>query len=250
MKKVYLKALLLSLFFMHTQSGMAKTFGGADATFLDDDSFVSVQDDSEMIQVATLYLGYYQTIKGKPSAWIVKGNFQTIRFDTFNILDHQIYSIGGGLYHQFNRENSLMLNLDLISKQFELDSLDGDVYKIKASLKQKIVTTCDVKESLILEYGDSASDSNTYTGMGLNATVTWAPMKGTSISAGVSWNKKIYEVEVADERTNQQFTISAAQSFMKSAYVRVGGTRKRNENNEDGYVFYNTLLNGSLGVKF
>lgn len=248
MKKTFFTVLLLC--FLPVQHGWAKTFGGADATLLDDDSFVSAQDDSELIRVSSLYMGHYQVIKGKPSAWILKGNFQAIRFDNYAILDHQIFSIGGGLYHQFNRKNSLMLHLDLISKQFELDPLDGEVYKTKASLKQKIAANFDVKETLTLEYGDSASDSNTYAGVGLNTTATWAPLKDTSVSAGVSWNKKIYEVEVADERSNQQLTLAVTQSFMRFAYLRVGATRKRNENSDNGYTFYNTLLNGSLGVKF
>lgn len=239
---------LLLMFVQHF--ALAKTFGGAEYTFLEDDSFVGAPEGSEEIIATTVFLGNYRALKNKPTALVLKGSVQSSRFDTVGILDNNIYGLSAGLFHKLDRKNSVITSLDFLSRRFDAEQLDGEVYKFKIALKQKQSSEFSMKETFAWEYGDSIQSANTYYGFSLGALANWLPVKRTAINAGISWNRKIYDVDVADVRTNQQLTFGIVQSLGKHLYLRLGFTRKRNQIIDLDREFYNTLLSAGAGVTF
>ncbi len=238
------------LLMVSQQLALAKTFGGAEYTYLEDDSFAGAPEGSEEITATTVFLGHYRSLKNKPTALVLKGSVQSSRFDTVDILDNNIYGLSAGLFHKLDRKNSVVASMDFLSRKFDADQLDGEVYKFKIALKQKRSTGFSMKETFAWEYGDSTQSANTYYGLSLGALASWLPVKTTAINTGLSWNRKIYDVDVADVRTNQQLSLGIVQSLGKHLYLRLGFTRKRNQIIDTDREFYNTLLSVGAGVKF
>lgn len=229
---------------------MAKTFGGAEYTYLEDDNFFGAPEGDEKIVATTVFLGHYQAIKNKPTALVFKGSVQSSRFDTIDILDNNIYGLSAGIFHQIDKKNSVVTSLDAQSRKFDIDQLNGETYKLKIAFKQKQSTSFNLKETLFSEYGDSTQAANTYYGFGLGVLATWIPVKSMAINTGLSWNRKIYDIDVADVRTNQQLTLGAVQALGKHLYLRVGVSRKRNEIIDSDRELYNTLFSAGAGLKF
>lgn len=238
---------------LHLPAAQAEMFGGLEAGYTRDTNFNGAPDGAprieENIASYTAYLGHYAPSASGRSAFIVKGDIQVNRLDKIPALDNTIYGVSVGTFHAFSRYNSMTSNLGVRAKRFDDSRRDGEVYALQFGFKQKTSDRFWFREGLVAEYGTAEVKSGEYTGYGANGSLNWKPGASTLLNLGLAWNRRVYDVLAADERTGKQVTLGLVQEFGKHVYVRVSATGLNNSAN-DGSKYDSKVYSAGLGLSF
>lgn len=242
-------ALLLSACFVPL--AYAEPFAGVDISYSQDDNFNGAPAGgiklTEEIMSYSAYLGTYVPRANRHSAWIFKGDAAANRLSQASQIDNNIYGMSGGYFHRFSKAHSLTTNLGARAKRFDDARRDGEVYSASLGLKQNTSATFWFREGISYEYGTAKVKSGEYNGYGVNGSLNWKATSSTLLTAGLNWNKRLYDVLVADERTGTQGTLSLVQELGKHAYLRGSLTRQKNSTNA-GNEYESTVY--GLGIGF
>lgn len=241
-------ALLLSACFVPV--AYAEPFAGVDIAYSHDDNFNGAPaggvKQTEEIMSYSAYLGTYVP-RANHSAWIVKGDASVNRLNEASQLDNNIYGVSGGYFHRFSTAHSLTTNLGARAKRFDDKRRDGEVYSAQLGLKQNTSAAFWFREGIGYEYGTAETKSGEYYGYNVNGSLNWKAASSTLLATSLGWNRRIYDVLVADKRTGMQGTLSLVQELGKHAYLRASLTRQRNSTNADTEYESNVY---SFGVGF
>jgi len=231
----------------------AGVFGGFDLGYVRDSNFNGAPDGAlqleENITTYTAYLGHYTPLAGGSSAFIIKGDLQLNRLDETPSLDNNIYSVSAGTFHAFGARHSMTSNLGVRAKRFDDSRRDGAVYALQFGFKQKMNDRFWFREGLIGEYGTAEVKSGEYTGYGVSASINWKPASSTLLNFGLAWNRRVYDVLAADERTSRQATLGLVQELGEHVYARASATRVSNRANDDS-KYDSNVYNIGIGLSY
>lgn len=249
------RQLLASVFIpiLHLPVAQAGVFGGFDVGYVRDSNFNGAPSGAleleENITNYTAYLGHYTPLAGGRSAFIVKGDLQLNRLDETPALDNNIYGVSAGTFYAFGARHSMTSNLGVRAKRFDDSRRDGEVYALQFGFKQKMNDRFWFREGLIGEYGTAEVKSGEYTGYGASGSLNWKPASSTLLNVGLAWNRRVYDVLAADERTSKQATLGLVQELGEHVYARASATRVSNRAN-DGNTYDSNVYNLGIGFSF
>lgn len=231
-------------------AAQAEMFGGGEVGYARDTNFNGAPEGAarleENITSFTTYLGHYSPSANGRSAFIVKGDIQANRLEKTPVLDNNIFGVSAGTFHAFSRHNSMTSNLGVRGKRFDDSRRDGEVYALQFGFKQKMSDRFWFRQGLVGEYGTAEVKSGEYTGYGVSGSLNWKPGASTLLNLGLSWNRRVYDVPVADERTGKQLTLGLVQELGKHVYLRASATRLNNSAN-DGSEYDSNVYSVGLG---
>lgn len=229
----------------------AEMFGGAELGYTVDTNFNGATGSAaklkETIHSYSAYLGHYWPSADGSSALILTGDVQANRLKEASELDNHLFGVRVGSYHAFGVVHSLTTSLSARAKRFADERRDGEVYGVSLGFKQKVNESFWFREGIAGEHGTAEVSSGAYDGYGVNGSLNWRLPSDTLLSLGGAWNRRTYNVLVADVRTNTQATFGLVQAIGKHAYLRLSATRQHNSAN-DGNEFYTNIYSVGIGL--
>lgn len=228
----------------------ADWFGGADAGWTRDNNFTGapagVAKVKEAIASYSLYVGHFTPLADRRSAFIVKADAAAARLNTFKVLDNESYGLSLGLFHGFSRRHSLTATVGGNAQRYGNKQRDAETYYAQVGLKQNWSPSFWLREGLVYDRGEAHAASGEYSGFGANGSFNWAPFKPTLLTLGGAWNRRDYNVAVANERTSTAVSLGLVQQLGAAVYVRAGATAQKNKTNA-GNAFDTVLYSVGLG---
>lgn len=229
----------------------AEVFGGAEFGYAVDTNFngasTAAAQLKEVIHSYTAYLGNYTPSADRRSAFILRGDVQANRLQETSALDNNLFGVSVGGYQSFGPVASMTATLSARAKRFDDDRRNGEVYGVALGFKQKVTNNFWFREGLMAEYGAAQVSTGTYNGYGVNVSLNWRAPSATLLSLGGGWNRRIYDVLAADERTNVQATLGVVQEIGKHVYVRLSATHQVNSAS-DGSEYSGNVYSAGFGV--
>lgn len=232
-------------------SARAEMFGGAEFGSAVDTNFNGAPTGAaqleETIQSYSAYIGNYVPSADGRSSLIMKGDAQANRLQEATALDNNLFGVSLGGYQAFSAANSMTATLSARAKRFDDSRRDGETYGVAFGFKQKVANGFWLREGLIAEHGTAQTPTGVYNGYGVNASLNWGLPSATLLSLGGAWNRRVYDVLAADERTNVQATLGVVQEIGKHFYMRLSATRQNNSAN-DGSDYNSNVYSAGVGI--
>lgn len=228
----------------------AETFGGLEASRARDVNFTGAPDGGartmESINKYSGYLGSYRPV-GLRSALIVRLDATAVGMDTFDVLNHDSFGLGLGVYHGFSRANSMTFMVAERATRFDDKTRDTETYSAELGFKQKSGGGFFVRQGIGYETGKANAKSSEYNGYFIKGSLNWVLAKSSLATLGVAHNVRVYDTLTADRRTGNQATLGLVQELGKHVYLRGGVTQQENKTNA-GSRYDSTVYTLGIGA--